>query len=138
MKHFFRHFSWIVTIPLAVIVIVFGIVNRELVVVDLWPLPLFFEAPLVLVIFSSFVAGFLIGALIMWFSAGRYRRRVREARNRVAQLEYDVRVLQHDKARAEAKAAAVPGTVPGTTTGATSGAAKTVVRQQGSTSLPAA
>jgi uncharacterized integral membrane protein len=134
LKQFFRHFSWIVTIPLAFVVIVFGIANREPVVVDLWPLPLSFEAPLVLVIFFSFVAGFLIGALIMWFSAGRYRRRAREARNRVAQLEYDVRVLQHDKARAEAKAAAVPGTTPGVT----SGAAKTVVRQQGSTSLPAA
>lgn len=129
MKKFLRNFYWIVTIPVAIAVVVFALANRELVVVDIWPLPLSLQQPLFLFILGSFLFGFLVGAVIMWFSAGRYRRRARAARNRVAQLEHDVRLLQHDKAHAAAKAAEAPG-------GGSQG--NMMVRQQGSTSLPAA
>ena len=129
MKRFLRNFYWIVTIPLAVAVVVFALANRELVVVDIWPLPLSLQQPLFLFILGSFFIGFLVGAVIMWISAGRYRRRARAARNRVAQLEHDVRLLQHEKARAAAQGTEAPA-------GGSQG--NMIVRQQGSTRLPAA
>ncbi len=109
--------------------VVFALANRELVVVDIWPLPLSLQQPLFLFILGSFFIGFLVGAVIMWISAGRYRRRARAARNRVAQLEHDVRLLQHEKARAAAQATEAPA-------GGSQG--NMIVRQQGSTRLPAA
>ncbi len=129
MKKFFRNFYWVVTIPLAVIVVVFAVANREPVVVDIWPLPPVTGLPLFLFILGSFFIGFLVGAAVMWVSAGRYRQRARAARNRVAQLEHDVRLLQHEKARAEATAVETPN-------GGQQGTA--MVRQKGGTSLPAA
>lgn len=129
MKRFFRNFYWIVTIPLAVVVVVFALANRELVVIDIWPLPLSLEQPLFLFILGSFLVGFLVGTVTMWISAGRYRRRARVARNRVAQLEHDVRLLQHEKARAAARA---------TEAAAGGSQGNVIARQQGSTSLPAA
>ena len=129
MKKLLRNFYWVVTIPLAVIVVVFAVSNREPVVVDIWPLPPVTGLPLFLFILGSFFIGFLVGAAVMWVSAGRYRQRARAARNRVAQLEHDVRLLQHEKTRAEAKAAEAPNGGQHVTA---------MVRQQGSTSLPTA
>ena len=52
------------------------------------------------------MAGSLIGGLVAWASAGRLRRRARDARHRIASLEREVQILRGDKARAEANAAA--------------------------------
>lgn len=105
MKKFFRHFSWVLTLPFAVVVVIFAVANRGAVTVDFWPFPLVLQVWLSILILVCVLTGILIGALLMWLSAGKLRRRAREARNRIAQLERDVQIAQQAKAHAEAKAA---------------------------------
>ncbi len=106
MKKFFRHFSWILTLPLFLIVGAFAVANMESVALDFWPFQLTYPVPASFLILGSVFAGFLIGGLVTWASAGRQRRRARAARNRIALLEREVQILHSEKALAEAKAAA--------------------------------
>ena len=109
MKKFLRHFSWILTLPLFVIVGTFAVANMGSVALDFWPFEFTYPIPVSFLILGSVFAGFLIGGLVTWASAGRQRRRARDARHRIASLERELQILRGEKARAEAKAATVPG-----------------------------
>lgn len=70
-----KRLSWIISIPLLVIGVVFAVVNRQNVDVLVWPLGIELQAPLFLVILIALFLGFLIGGLLTWFSAQAARRR---------------------------------------------------------------
>jgi len=89
-----KRLSWIITLPLMAVAVVFAIANREAVVLDLWPLALTIKAPLFLLVLGSIVFGLLAGAAVAWVSAGATRRRAREARRRVADLERELAGLR--------------------------------------------
>lgn len=99
-----RRISWIVTIPFALIVVVFALTNREAASLQLWPLDIYIEMPIFLLILLSLLIGFLIGASIMWLSSGRQRQRARKANFQAVNLERDVRDLERRLARTEARA----------------------------------
>ena len=98
-----KRLSWIITIPVTLVVVVLALANREVATLRLWPLDLSVEMPMFLVILLALLAGFLIGAAIMWLSGGRYRRRARKAYFTITDLERDVRDLQRRLSRADAK-----------------------------------
>ena len=85
-----KHFSWILTLPLTIVVIVFAVANRNFVPLDLWPFEIAVQVPIFVLVLGSLFVGFLIGALAMWVSGGKQRRRARAARSRLAKLERDV------------------------------------------------
>ncbi len=89
-----KRLSWILTLPLMVVAVVFAIANREAVMLDLWPLAMTIQAPLFILVLGSVVVGLLIGAVIAWFSAGATRRRAREARHHADELEREVARLR--------------------------------------------
>ncbi len=125
-----KHFSWILTIPLTLVVVIFAIANREFVPLDLWPFGLSRPLPIFVLILGGMFVGFLIGALVMWLSSGKQRKRAREARHQVAKLERRVKELE--RAQAQAKGGtAPPAPVP------IKSAAETV-RGSSGPSLPAA
>jgi uncharacterized integral membrane protein len=95
-----KHFSWILTLPLTVVVIVFAVANRDFVPLDLWPFEVALELPVFVLVLGSLLVGFVIGALVMWLSAGKQRRRARAARSELGKLERQVRRQQdsHDRA----------------------------------------
>jgi len=72
--------GWVVTLPLTVIVVIFAVMNRATVHVELWPWPWDAETPLFILVGATFLVGFLAGALAMWFSGKSGRRRFREIR----------------------------------------------------------
>lgn len=109
MKKFLRQFSWIFTLPFFLVVGTFAVTNMDFVTLDFWPFPWLAPVPLSILILGSVFAGFLLGGLAIWTSAGRQRGHARAARNRIAQLERDLQILRHEKARAEAKATATAG-----------------------------
>jgi uncharacterized integral membrane protein len=74
--------GWIFTLPLTLVVVVFAVMNRESVHVELWPWPWDAEAPLFVLVGVAFLLGFAIGGLAVWVSGGANRRRMREL-NRV-------------------------------------------------------
>jgi len=88
MKTFLK---WLILTPIAVLIVTFAIVNRQVVPVVLDPfgsdIPgLRFEAPLFFVMFACGMAGVVAGGIATWFAQGRHRRALRDARADVAHL----------------------------------------------------
>ncbi len=68
---------WLITVPLALILIIFAVNNRHLIEVNLWPLDFIVRWPLFVFIYIGVVAGFLAGAVVAWASAAQHHRRAR-------------------------------------------------------------
>ncbi len=119
-----KHFSWLLTFPLAVMVVVFAVANRAFVPLDLWPFAIEVRIPIFLLVLGSMLLGFLIGALVMWLSTGRQRRQSRAAKGRIAKLERQTRELEQARDRPETRSGAPAG--------------PPAIRQPGDTNLPVA
>ena len=78
---------WLVTAPLALVLVVFAVSNREMVSVTFWPTPFEIDAPLYLVALVALLIGFLLGELTAWINGGKKRREAREKSKRVRGLE---------------------------------------------------
>jgi len=89
-----KHLSWIVTLPLLAVAVIFAVNHRSVVTLDLWPLPIQLEAALYFVVLLAIFLGFLVGGAVMWLSQHRVRRRMRAERQRARELERDVETLQ--------------------------------------------
>lgn len=97
-----KYFSWIITIPITLVVVTFAVVNRDFVAVDLWPLQISLRLPLFVLVLGSALAGFLVGGLVMWWSAGKQRQKLRELRDEAARLERRNRSLEQARQPAAA------------------------------------
>ena len=89
-----RKLSWIITIPITVVCVVFALANRQSVMVDLWPFAISYEPPLFLLVLGALLVGFLLGVLVTWFAAGRTRDKARRAHYRASDLEREVAWLR--------------------------------------------
>ena len=86
-----RYLSWIITIPVAIIIVSFAVTNREAVTLGLFPLPFELTLPIYIVVLVPLAVGIILGGLIAWFSAGRHRQRARERGAEVERLSSEVR-----------------------------------------------
>jgi uncharacterized integral membrane protein len=89
-----RVVHWLVTAPLALVVVVFAVSNRDAVTVTFWPLPVRLDAPLYLVVLVALLAGFLFGELVAWINGARARRAARERARRIEALERELAAVQ--------------------------------------------
>jgi len=80
-------FHWLVTAPIAVILIVFAVANRDPVTLTFWPLPVALTAPIYIVVLLTLLAGFLLGELVAWINGRRWRREAKRNADRVRDLE---------------------------------------------------
>ena len=64
---------WFVTVPIAVAAVLFAVMNRAPVTIDLWPMPWRIEAPAFLILLGSLAVGLLIGLLLSWLTGGTRR-----------------------------------------------------------------
>lgn len=85
---------WIVTIPVAIVVVLFAVVNRAPVALNLWPFPWEIEAPLFLFTLGAIVFGFLFGALATWVSGGATRAKLRQAQRDLAQVQGELAAVK--------------------------------------------
>jgi uncharacterized integral membrane protein len=85
---------WLVTLPLAIILVIFAVSNREGAIVTFWPLPVTIEAPLYLVVLLALFAGFLGGELVAWINGRRWRREARRRARRIETLERELDAAQ--------------------------------------------
>lgn len=96
MHIFQRFFSLFILLPLALVVIVFALLNRDPVVVDLFVaeanLPLYIGVLGALAI--GFLTGIAMGSSLSWFSQGKWRRRARKGERRATSLEHEVEELR--------------------------------------------
>jgi putative membrane protein len=73
-----RRLSFIISIPIMVVLVVFAIDNRESVSLSFWPLPWTLALPGFAALFIALVIGFFAGAIAAWLSGGRTRQRLRQ------------------------------------------------------------
>jgi lipopolysaccharide assembly protein A len=81
---------WLITAPLALVLVVFAVANRETISLTLWPAPVSLNAPIYLVVLLALLVGFLIGELVAWINSHRARRETRALSRRVAALEREL------------------------------------------------
>lgn len=93
-----KHLSWIITLPITIVAVVFALSNRQPVVIDIWPLELSLTAPLYLVLLLAALIGFILGGVAMWFTAGRSRKRAREAAAKLREMEGQIANLKRSAA----------------------------------------
>ena len=91
-------FAWIVTVPIALLVILFALMNRQEVVISLWPLPFEKALPLFVLTLGSVVIGFLIGAAATWFSGGATRQKLRATQRALADARDELAILKRQQA----------------------------------------
>jgi uncharacterized integral membrane protein len=72
-----KRLSFILTLPVTAVVLIFALANRGPVALSLWPLDIVIEMPIYLAVLGSLFLGFLAGGLVAWIAAGRTRSRAR-------------------------------------------------------------
>ena len=85
-----RYFRWALTAVVALLLMIFAVANRGGITLNFWPLPVVLQAPIYLVVLIALLAGFLIGALVVWILAGRARRAARQRAHRIDELEREL------------------------------------------------
>ncbi len=92
--------SRLVFIPVAAIVIVFAVANRQPVTLELWPLPFAVDLPVYLAVLGALVIGVLIGGLVQWLSDTRWRRKARVGERKASALARELSSAQEQSAQA--------------------------------------
>ena len=88
-----RFLVWILIPPIALVLALFAIANRDNVIVSIDPLPFTFALPLHLVVFGSLAVGLISGYLVMWVSGYRTRRDFRKMRRHLATVESELHAI---------------------------------------------
>ena len=96
---------WILLLPLLVLLVLFGLSNRQEVLLRLWPFDLGWAVPLSVAVLLIGALAFLLGAGIAWAAGLPYRRRARR-------LEEAARLMDAELAEHRARAAKEVGPVP--------------------------
>lgn len=108
-----RYLSWIITLPLALIAVLFAVSNRELVTLSLWPLPFTMDAPLYLASLVALVVGFLGGGTIAWYAQRHVRKKARHSASRIKFLDAELKDVEDRAAAAEKRLAEMARPVSG-------------------------
>ena len=100
---------WLVVVPLAIIILMFAIGNRQLVTVSFDPFSSTEPAasltmPLFVLIFILVILGVIIGGAAAWLRQGRYRRSTRALDADAVALRREIEVLNERLAASQARA----------------------------------
>lgn len=82
-----KFITWIFGFLIGIVFIALAIANRQPVTFYLDPVPLQFEAPLYLIVFFSLFIGLVVGGVVTWINAGRWRRETKKLRRQVSELK---------------------------------------------------
>lgn len=103
--------SFLILVPLAIVLVVFSVANRQAVQVSLDPIgsmpQLTFEAPLFILLMGAVIVGVVLGGIGTWLTQAHYRRKswkrkyeVERLRRETEENKAKVRQLQEERARA--------------------------------------
>jgi uncharacterized integral membrane protein len=104
--------TWLVLLPLFVVVAAFAVGNRSAVTIDLDPLPLVFEGPLYLVVMAAAFIGLLAGGGATWMAGRKWRREARRGRRSIRLLESELESLRAQAATVAAAEDEIPAAGP--------------------------
>ncbi len=80
---------WLVTLPIAILAVLFAISNLDPVPVGLWPFAAI-DLPLYLVALGALALGFVGGELVAWINGRHWRREARKRQRRIEALEREL------------------------------------------------
>jgi uncharacterized integral membrane protein len=86
--------SWLIGLPLAAVIVVFALSNRQDVAIGLWPFEQSLALPLFLVVLVPLIVGLALGLLVGSVRALRHRRAARTLAKRAERLEREVEGLK--------------------------------------------
>jgi uncharacterized integral membrane protein len=104
-----RILSFVILVPLAILLVVFCVANRAPVTVSLDPfgtMPQFtYALPLFIVLMGAVITGVILGGIGTWLTQSHYRRKAWKRRNEVERLRREaeeakanLRLLREEKA----------------------------------------
>ncbi|MFQ5971875.1 MAG: lipopolysaccharide assembly LapA domain-containing protein [Alphaproteobacteria bacterium] len=82
-----KRLNWLITLPFAIIVIVFAVNNRAPVPLSLWPFDVPATLPTYLVVLGAVLVGFLAGGFAVWLAGLSAKREARRNRSKLSKLE---------------------------------------------------
>ncbi len=82
-----KFLSKIVFIPVAAIVVLFAIANRDPVTLKFWPLPFDAELPLYFALLGALAVGVVLGTALSTYSVGKWRLKARSSARKTQSLE---------------------------------------------------
>ncbi|MEH6629657.1 MAG: lipopolysaccharide assembly protein LapA domain-containing protein [Halopseudomonas aestusnigri] len=85
-----KRFSWVLTAPITLAILVLAVNNRQDVTLEIWPFGIQLDYPLYLIILISIGIGIFTGAFIAWLSSGKTRKKVRQAEWQALDLQRDL------------------------------------------------
>ena len=100
-----RYLSWIITIPIALVIVSFAVSNRDPVDLALWPLPFEVTVPQYVATLVALVLGFLAGGFVAWSAGHRYRVAARVRGRKASQLERELTREREQRTVAEKRVA---------------------------------
>jgi uncharacterized integral membrane protein len=89
-----RAFRLLIAVPLLLLLVLFTLSNTATVRLSLWPTDYSLQSPLSLAILAAMGVAFLVGGLLVWFSALAQRRRAKRAEHAVRLLEAQIGELR--------------------------------------------
>jgi uncharacterized integral membrane protein len=84
----------IIFAPLLFVLVLFALSNPQPVHLGLWPTDVTVDIPLSITVLLAMAVAFVLGALLLWFSAVGARLRARKAEHAVRMLEAQVAELK--------------------------------------------
>ena len=87
-------FNYLFLVPLAIVLILLSVANRQMVRFSLDPLnseipALSLTLPLFVFLFLTLVFGMLIGGFLVWLSQGKHRKALREKTSEASKLKHE-------------------------------------------------
>ena len=104
---------WVLYLPLVVILGLFATSNPQEVEVSLWPLDTVLIAPLGMAMLAFGAFAFLVGAILVWSSDFKYRRRAKHLGDSARILEAELASLRKREAESRAGTALVAAPAAG-------------------------
>jgi uncharacterized integral membrane protein len=91
--------TYVIVVPVAIVVLMFAFANREIVTVSFDPFnqtqPAFsVTMPMFVWFFALVILGIVIGGIAMWFGQARYRRAARYLEGENRRLHHEIENLQ--------------------------------------------
>jgi uncharacterized integral membrane protein len=91
--------SWLLTLPLAALLVLFAVSNTAMVRLGLWPFDQTVELPLSVAVLGVSAVAFLFGAVVVWSAGLPLRMRARRLQNTASALSAEVEELKKSLAR---------------------------------------
>ncbi|HLN22365.1 MAG TPA: lipopolysaccharide assembly protein LapA domain-containing protein [Patescibacteria group bacterium] len=104
-----RLLTWLIGLPVGVVVVIFALSNRQTTALGLWPFADGVAVPVYVAVLAPLLAGLLLGLLLTGFSGLRRRAALRFHTHRVRALEREVETLRAARA---APSATPPDSAP--------------------------